>query len=128
MIWAVFMAMTLAAAGALLIPFLRQRDSDPSRAAYDVEIYRDQLAEIDRDLQRGLIGEAEAKAARTEIGRRALAADAAERSGAKQAAAPQALPLAVLALAVAAPLGAFVLYLDLGSPHLPGQPFATRHA
>ena len=128
MIWAIFMAMTLAAAGALLIPFLRQRGDNPSRAAYDVEIYRDQLAEIDRDRQRGLIGEAEAKAARTEIGRRALAADTAERSAVKQAAVPQALPLAVLAMAVVVPLGAFVLYLDLGSPHLPGQPFATRHA
>jgi cytochrome c-type biogenesis protein CcmH len=128
MIWAVFMAMTLAAAGALLIPFLRQRGSGLSRAAYDVEIYRDQLAEIQRDVQRGLIGEAEAKAARTEIARRALAADTAERASAKTSTTTQALPMAVLALAVVIPMGAFVLYLDLGSPHLPGQPLATRHA
>jgi len=128
MIWAAFMAMTLAAAGALLIPFLRQRGSGLSRAAYDVEIYRDQLAEIQRDVQRGLIGEAEAKAARTEIARRALAADAAERASAKPPTTTQALPMAVLALAVVIPMGAFVLYLDLGSPHLPGQPLAERHA
>jgi cytochrome c-type biogenesis protein CcmH len=128
MIWAVFMAMTLAAAGALLIPFLRRASESASRAAYDVEIYRDQLAEIDRDIQRGIIGELEAKAARAEIGRRALAADALERMSPRSAAAPRALPMAVLALAVVVPFGAFVLYLDLGSPHLPGQALATRHA
>lgn len=128
MIWAIFMAMTLVAAGALLLPFLRRPPQSVSRAAYDIEIYRDQLAEIDRDVRRGLIEETEARAARTEIGRRALAADSAGRAKVKPAATTRAMPVAVLALAVAVPLGAFVLYLDLGSPHLPGQPLAQRHA
>ncbi len=128
MIWAVFMAMTLAAAGALLLPFLRGPRQNASRAAYDIEIYRDQLAEIERDIRRGVIDESEARAARAEIGRRALAADSAGAVGEKPAPAARALPVAVLALAVVAPLGAFVLYLDLGSPHLPGQPLAQRHA
>jgi len=128
MIWAVFMAMTLAAAGALLLPFLRRPREEASRAAYDIEIYRDQLAEVERDAKRGLIDEMEARAARAEIGRRALAADSTGSTKAAPVAASPAMPMAVLALAVVAPLGAFVLYLDLGSPHLPGQPLAQRHA
>lgn len=44
-------------------------------AAYDLQIYRDQLAEVDRDLARGVLGEADADRARTEIARRILAAD-----------------------------------------------------
>jgi cytochrome c-type biogenesis protein CcmH len=128
MIWAVFMAMTLVAAGALLLPFLRRPRENASRAAYDIEIYRDQLAEVERDTRRGLIDETEARAARAEIGRRALAADSAGGAEAKSAATPRAMPMAVLAVAVVAPLGAFVLYLDLGSPHLPGQPLGQRLA
>jgi len=128
MIWAVFMAMTLAAAGALLLPFLRRPPESASRSAYDIEIYRDQMAEVERDIRRGLIDETEARAAQTEIGRRALAADNASRAEVTPGRAPRGAPLAALALAVAAPLGAFVLYLDLGSPHLPAQPLAQRHA
>ena len=68
-------------------------------------------------------------AARTEIERRMLAAadgqgerakDAKERGG------DRAITAAVIAAAL--PLGAFVIYLNLGSPELPGQPFAERQA
>jgi cytochrome c-type biogenesis protein CcmI len=52
-------------------------------ARHDMEVYRDQLAEVDRDLADGLVDEAQAEVARTEISRRLLAAsrksEAAER-------------------------------------------------
>jgi cytochrome c-type biogenesis protein CcmH len=128
MIWLVFTILALLAAAALLIPFLRAPAPPARRADYDVEIYRDQLAEIERDVARGLIGEAEAKAARTEIARRALAADA-ERSGPDVAATGERrIPRAILGLAVVVPMGALLIYLDVGSPGLPGQPLAERHA
>ena len=46
--------LTLAALGAILWPILRPRGSTPE-AAHELAVYRDQLAEIDRDLARGLI-------------------------------------------------------------------------
>ena len=44
------------------------------RAGSDVAVYRDQLDEIARDRAAGLIGEAEAEAARVEVSRRLIAA------------------------------------------------------
>ena len=54
--------------------------------SHDVEVYRDQLSEIDRDLADGLVEPVQAEVARTEISRRLIAAgrkiDAADAAGA----------------------------------------------
>ena len=88
-------------------------------------VFRDQLAELERDLARGLIGAAEAEAARAEIARRILAGarDAkAQESGPARAFGPKAgLLLAGAVLVVASGL-----YLTQGTPGLPGLPFAKR--
>ena len=57
-------------------PLLKGRGAPPSRAALDARLYRDQLDEVERDLARGTIGEAEAEGARAEVSRRLLAATA----------------------------------------------------
>jgi cytochrome c-type biogenesis protein CcmH len=129
MLWAVFAAMTLVALAALLLPYLRSRGATTvPRAAYDLEIYRDQLGEIERDEARGLIGPAEAKAARTEIARRALAADADAKATAKPA--PELkrrMPAFAWLAAGAAPLAALAVYLSIGSPGMPSQTFLAEH-
>ena len=128
-LWLLLAAMTAGALALLLMPLLRKGAAAESRAAYDLTVYRDQLAEIERDLERGLLGPEEAVAARTEIERRMLAAadDPGERAkDAKERGGDRAITAAVIAAAL--PLGAFVLYLNLGSPELPGQPFAERQA
>jgi cytochrome c-type biogenesis protein CcmH len=126
MIWIVLGAMTVIAAGAVLLPYLRGRAAPPPRAAYDLEIYRDQLAEVDRDRTRGLIDSSEAQAARVEIARRALAADAATKQDAALPAARGRAPRLVLIAAAAAPLLALVVYLGLGSPTLPSHEFVAQ--
>src|SRR5450432_3387741 len=75
-LWFIFALMTMMAIFAVLWPLSRRgRDNGGS----DIAVYRDQLDEITRDRSAGLIGEAEAEAARTEVSRRLLAAaDAAE--------------------------------------------------
>ena len=126
MIWAVLILMTAIAAGAVLLPYLRGRTAPAPRAAYDLEIYRDQLAEVERDQTRGLIESGEAQAARLEIARRALAADAATKNDAPLPAARRHAPRLVLIAAAAAPLLAFVVYLGLGSPTLPSRVFVAQ--
>src|SRR5690242_608830 len=75
LLWTLIALMTGAAALAALWPLGRRDDPSASTPEpSDVAIYRDQLAELDRDAERGLIGEAEGKAARVEIARRLLAA------------------------------------------------------
>ncbi len=71
-LWFVFALMTVAAIFAVLWPLRRgvRTPDDGSEAV----VYRDQLAEIDRDVAAGLIGASEAEAARVEISRRLLAA------------------------------------------------------
>src|SRR3974390_603303 len=70
-LWLVFAVMTAAAIFAVLWPLGRRK---PLREGNDVAVYRDQLDEIGRDRSAGLIGEAEAAAARIEVSRRLLAA------------------------------------------------------
>ena len=58
-----------------------QRAATPA-AAYDLQVYRDQLKEIARDIARGVLTEEEATRTRAEVSRRLLEADRAlEASG-----------------------------------------------
>ncbi len=114
--------MTVAALALLLPPLLRRHGRAAPRHAYDLEIYRDQLRELDRDAERGLIGAGQHASARAEIERRMLGA--ARPDDAAHRAAPSIVTAFVVAIAL--PLVAGSLYLWLGSPGLEGQPFATR--
>jgi len=95
----------------------RQKSSVGQRC----RVYRDQLDEIDRDEAAGLVGGAEAEAARVEVSRRLIAASEVAKA-ANAAAAPvpasryrwATIASAVLLL----PLGAGLVYLSLGSPNL----------
>jgi cytochrome c-type biogenesis protein CcmH len=130
-LWFVLALMTLAAVFAVLWPLSRRdrQDSDGAgRSGSDLAVYRDQLAEIDRDVAAGLIGTAEAEAARIEVSRRLIAA--ADRQDGEAATPPRGAvfrrrAVALLAL-ILLPLGALALYLSLGSPRLPGLPLAAR--
>src|SRR6202011_4341585 len=63
-LWFVFALMTAAAIFAVLWPLGR---SAPAAAdGSEAVVYKDQLAEIDRDMTTGMIGAAEAEAARVE--------------------------------------------------------------
>lgn len=93
--------------------------------AEDVAVYRDQLAEVDRDLARGTLAAAEAARLKTEISRRLLAADARRASGAPARTTGAGLALLALALALA---GAVALYAQLGVPTYGDLPLSRRLA
>lgn len=122
MLGAVLAGLTVVVLGMVLLPIVRGARAAPDRAQYDRAVYRDQLDELDRDVARGLIGEREAGTARIEIQRRMLAADAAPAPPARRGASP--MLAVVLCLSVAA--GSAGLYLVLGSPNVPDEPFAAR--
>jgi len=126
-VWFVFALMTAVAIFAVLLPLgLRNTTGTDGNEAL---VYRDQLAEIDRDLAAGLIGGAEAEAARVEIGRRLLAAADQARgteAGANSGSSPRLRRAAAVAGLVGLPLLALAIYLPLGSPRLPDFPLAER--
>jgi cytochrome c-type biogenesis protein CcmH len=98
-----------------------------SREDYDLEVYRDQLRELEEDVARGLLNPAQEAAARLEIDRRVLGVT----KSAPKSAAPGTLATAtqwwkVAALAGVIIVAAIGLYVWRGQPGAPDQPFAGR--
>lgn len=88
-------------------------------------VHRRQLSEIDDLAERGLLADAELKAARAEAGRRLIAA--ADHQRAWPAPGPKARPV-VLVAAFLAPVAALAAYLFIGAAGLADQPFLKRVA
>jgi cytochrome c-type biogenesis protein CcmH len=99
----------------LLWPFFRRpARADFSRRQLNAAIYRDQLAEIDRDRAQGTLSQADHDQARAELQRRLLEdSQAGGETKAATATPSRAIPV-VLGLVL--PLGAIVLYLVFGNP------------
>lgn len=110
-------ALLVAATLALLLrPWWRKQQAaraQASRRALNATIYRDQLAELERDRAEGSLEEADYAAARQELQRR-LIEDSAEADEA--VAAPLPAKASAIAIAVALPVLAIALYLLLGNP------------
>ncbi|MDA7424773.1 c-type cytochrome biogenesis protein CcmI [Thalassococcus lentus] len=128
--WIATGLMALSAAALMALALLRgRRDTGPAEA-FDLQVYRDQLKEIERDTARGVIAPDEAERLRTEVSRRILAADSAA-SAARDA---DGQPLGRGGLIVAGLMGAVVLgggfglYSQLGAPGYPDLPLKQRIA
>lgn len=127
MFWIICVALALVVILAVMAPFLRQRSAaaEPT-AAYDLRVYRDQLREVDRDLDRGVIDPTDAERLKIEIGRKVLEADRILKASSATGSGPGlALPLGILVAIVA---GGFWLYRDIGAPNMPDEPYAARIA
>lgn len=115
MIWLGFVLLALVALGFLLWPLLHARQAATSRKAHDITVYRAQLAEIDEELARGSLTESEAGAAKLEIQRRLLRADAAAEGGAATASQRSVIASALVILLLVPVLGGGI-YLAIGRP------------
>jgi cytochrome c-type biogenesis protein CcmH len=135
LLWFVFAVLTAAVLAFVLAPLVRARpgEADAGTAGTgSIAVYRDQLDEIAAEQTRGLLGAAEADAARLEISRRILAADTPVREPATSL--PRALlesrhATLALAAAIAVPLLTAGLYALYGAPQvLSGETEAAREA
>jgi cytochrome c-type biogenesis protein CcmH len=125
LLWIVMAVLTAAASLSVLVPLYRSGRSQRPAGEAKLSIYRDQLNEVDRDRDRGLIADSEAEAARTEIARRLLrAGDAATVEGA--AASEASRKVAAIVAVLVLPLAALGFYLLVGDPGLPDRPLAGR--
>ena len=122
-LWFLFALMTAAAIFAVLWPLGHR--AAPKSDGSETAVYKDQLAEIDRDVAAGLIGPSEAEAARVEISRRLLAAVDNQRDPPVASNTRWRRAAAVIAL-VGLPTVAVAFYLPLGSPRLGDFPLAER--
>jgi cytochrome c-type biogenesis protein CcmI len=72
-LWLALAAMTALAAALVAWPLLRPPRAPSARRDYELQVYREQLVELARARERGLLGEREAQAARLEVERRVAA-------------------------------------------------------
>lgn len=114
----------LAAMAAILWPMFSASQQTAPKDDRESQLYMDQIGEVDRDLARGVLSEDQAKSARTEIERRLLGA--LRRQETSVLSSSRGARMITIAFVATLPLVAGGLYLHLGSPTLPDQPFAKR--
>ncbi|GLC98096.1 c-type cytochrome biogenesis protein CcmI [Cupriavidus sp. TA19] len=114
--WLLAAAMITTAMAGLLWPLLRRHaPADPAMPERTllVDLYRDQLRELDADLRVGTLSAARHAEARDELGRRLLDETADTATGTRRAGTS---PLLAATLLAALPSAAILLYLHLGNP------------
>lgn len=125
-LWAIITGLTLLAVAALVVPIFRGRVALRPRLDDDLKVFRDQLAEVDRDIELGVLKPEQAEAVRTEVRRRMVSAaatkdDAVVGDG-------KYLKVVAVVVAVAVPAASIGLYRGMGSPELPDQPYLQVQA
>lgn len=134
--WIVVAIMIGCALGLAVLPLLlRQRNAEALEGTAfdgDVAVFKDQLAEIDRDLKRGVLNESDAESARAEISRRLIEANAKAKIDSDTKASGQKRTLfrnaAVVFSAACVPAVAIAMYVNIGNPNLADQPLQARLA
>jgi len=126
--WALAAIMTGLVVVGLLWPLGRRRRPAEEPYAQDLAVYRDQLGELDREAAQGLLTPEQAEAARLEVQRRLLAADARRQAARRTAGGAGSTRLWLAGLTMALPVAALAIYLTTGNPGLPSLPFADRAA
>jgi cytochrome c-type biogenesis protein CcmH len=127
LLWIVFAGLTALLLGIVLRPLAQGAlTASADDRIFDKAVYRDQLSELARETEEGMIPPSEAEAARTEIARRLLKADAKgdERSSSSASLRNSALMASIIAV----PLFTLTFYVLRGSPELPAVPLAARLA
>lgn len=114
--WIVTGVLTLGVVATLARALMRGGGDARPPAAYDLAVYRDQLREVERDLERGVVSPADAERAVTEVSRRILAADAALQRDQSGAGGTGGGPVVAGVAAAVLIGGAFAIYLELGAP------------
>ncbi len=126
--WLVALGLSAVVAVLLLLALARRGPVEGS-GAFDVQVYRDQLSEVERDLARGVVTEAEAGVIRTEVSRRLLEADRLAQEAVAEGDAPRAATWVMgAAVALSVVGGTYALYLAYGAPGYPDLPLERRIA
>ncbi len=131
--WIAAVALSIAVFAGLSWPLLRrpQLGSNLTRVDYDLSVYKDQLLEVTRDIERGVLSQDQAQAARAEIERRMLGAaqkksPAQTGDGVSTSVHPVSTRVLIALILVVIPLGSLALYWRLGQPGMRDFPYAQR--
>lgn len=126
-LWIILACLTAAVAAVMLVTLARGAKPAADDRAGEIAVYKDQLAELERDRNLGLISAEDAGYAKAEIGRRLLsAAGDAQADGAQGT--RRGMTVAGVFVVLLVPIVSLSAYVTLGSPQLPDQPLAARLA
>ena len=122
--WIVAGLLTASVVALLARPLMRKAAPGDLGGGTDLAVYRDQLAELEREKARGLVEAEQAASMETEISRRMLNA---ARSAQPVAATTSPSRILTGIIAVLFPIGGLLIYLSVGQPDLPGMPLSARN-
>ncbi|MAZ98429.1 MAG: c-type cytochrome biogenesis protein CcmI [Rhodospirillaceae bacterium] len=127
--WVIAGIFTLGAVLSIIWPILKERTGNEDRSSFNLQVYSDQLAELERDYQQGRIGNQDKDSARLEIQRRILtSAKEIDEKGTKDGESNGSFTRMLMAVLLAFLIPSFALgtYISVGKPNLPSQPFKSR--
>ncbi|GGE40062.1 c-type cytochrome biogenesis protein CcmI [Actibacterium pelagium] len=117
----------LVAAGMVVALLRKQDDATVAPMDSDLQVYRDQLKEVERDIARGVLSEEDGARVRVEVSRRILDADKAIQSATAAPGAPKGLTYGALAFTLAVLVGGSLwIYTKIGQPNYPDLPLHKR--
>jgi len=127
--WIAATSLTILVALLLVSAVVRRKGEQIAPSQSDLQVYRDQLKELERDIARGTLSQDEAERTKIEISRRILDADRVARDEVEPVNAPRA---ATIGLAIATTVflvgGGFGFYWKFGAPGYPDMPLQARFA
>jgi cytochrome c-type biogenesis protein CcmH len=124
-IWFIFAVLTACVILAIVRPLAEAKTAAPD-SEQDIQVYKLQLAELERDAERGTLNADEVAQSRTEIARRILRARKQANAGERFVAGRVNGNAALVAISVVIAVATLGLYANFGAPGLPDQPLQAR--
>jgi len=124
--WLTAAALTFAATMIVLLPLTRNKQEFLPPEKNDLEVYRDQLREVEADAARGMIDAPSAEQARIEISRRILNAEKSNSEAISSLKKARSGRILAFASVLSVPLIAWGVYPIFGAPDMPSMPLAAR--
>ena len=129
MVWILGTLACLVFIGLIARSIVAPRDLDLGVASKDLLIHKDQLVEVEKDIEKGVLSKSESDAARIEVSRRILLADKRSKIEKQTSSNSQnhnkIITFIILIFILA---GSLSIYAFLGNPRLPDMPLQTRLA
>ncbi len=125
MIWLIFAVLTACVILGITRSLRRAPSSEDARDS-QIEAYKAQLYELDREEERGTLGREEARQTRDEVSRRLLRASRQSAGASPKKTKVLSAAIAFVAVAAVVSLGSICAYVYYGKPGIPDQPLEAR--
>ena len=125
-LWVIFTVLTVVVLVWVMHPVIWPSKDLIEEQAFERAVYRDQLQELERDAERGIINEKEKESALNEVSRRLLGVQASKGSLENLPSSTTATSVVAVISVVAITGFAGLLYNKLGNPKMPDQPQDVR--